>query len=96
MLATVREDGSVGIAGDPDHPANYGRLCSKGSALGETLSLEDRLLYPEIGGKRSDWDGALTLVAEKFSAAIREHGPDSVAFYVSGQILTKTITSPTS
>lgn len=89
VLATVREDGSVGIAGDPDHPANYGRLCSKGSALGETLSLEDRLLYPEIGGKRSDWDGALTLVAEKFSAAIREHGPDSVAFYVSGQILTE-------
>ncbi len=89
VLATLKEDGSVGIAGDPDHPANYGRLCSKGSSLGETLSLDDRLLYPEIDGKRSDWGSALSLVARKFSEAIRDHGPDSVAFYVSGQILTE-------
>jgi len=89
VLATVKQDGSVAIAGDPDHPANFGRLCSKGSALGETLSLDDRLLQPEIGGREASWDTALDLVAEKFSDAIREHGPDSVAFYVSGQILTE-------
>jgi assimilatory nitrate reductase catalytic subunit len=89
VLATKREDGTVAIAGDPDHPANFGRLCSKGSALGETLSLDDRLLYPEIEGRRSDWDAALDLVAGKFRDAIAEHGPDSVAFYVSGQILTE-------
>ncbi|CTQ51768.1 Nitrate reductase [Roseibium album] len=89
VLATPQPDGSVSIKGDPDHPSNFGRLCSKGSALGETLSLDDRLLYPEIGGKRSNWDSALDLVAEKFSDAIQEHGPDSVAFYVSGQILTE-------
>ncbi|POF31602.1 nitrate reductase [Roseibium marinum] len=89
VLATRREDGTVTVAGDPHHPANFGRLCSKGSALGETLSLDDRLLYPEIAGKRSDWDTALDLVAGKFTEAIRDHGPDSVAFYVSGQILTE-------
>ncbi|WP_269581541.1 nitrate reductase [Roseibium sp. Sym1] len=89
VLATRHDDGSVSVAGDPDHPSNFGRLCSKGSALGETLSLDDRLLYPQISARRSTWDEALDLVAEKFSSAIRDHGPDSVAFYVSGQILTE-------
>jgi assimilatory nitrate reductase catalytic subunit len=82
-------DGRVVIAGDPEHPANFGRLCSKGTALGETLSLEDRLLYPEIHGNRASWDDALDLVASKFKAALRDHGPDSVALYVSGQLLTE-------
>lgn len=77
------------IKGDPDHPANYGRLCSKGSALGETIDLEGRLLAPKIAGQNADWDSALDLVATKFSDAIRDHGPDSVAFYVSGQLLTE-------
>ena len=89
VLATPQPDGSVAIAGDPDHPANFGRLCSKGSALGETLSLEGRLLYPEIEGKRSSWDDALDLVATRFRQAIAEHGPDSVAIYGSGQLLTE-------
>ncbi len=77
------------IKGDPDHPANYGRLCSKGSALGETIDLDGRLLHPKIGGQRASWDEALDLVAEKFSEAIAEYGPDSVAFYASGQLLTE-------
>ena len=81
------QDGS--IKGDPDHPANFGRLCSKGSALGETVDLEGRLLHPMVHGKQADWDSALDLVAGQFSRAIREHGPDSVAFYVSGQLLTE-------
>ena len=85
----MRPDGSVGIAGDPDHPANFGRLCSKGSALGETVGLDGRLLYPEVGGRRAGWDEALDLVASRFGDAIRRHGPDSVAFYVSGQLLTE-------
>ena len=77
------------IQGDPEHPANYGRLCSKGSALGETIDLDGRLLAPQNGGRRASWDDALDLVAERFSQAIAEHGPDSVAFYVSGQLLTE-------
>ncbi len=89
VLATPQADGSVAIAGDPDHPANFGRLCSKGSALGETLSLEGRLLHPEIGGERAGWDETLDLVARRFAEAIAEHGPQSVAIYGSGQLLTE-------
>ena len=77
------------VRGDKDHPANFGRLCSKGSALGETVDLDDRLLYPEVDGQRTTWDTALDLVASRFSETIAEHGPDSVAFYVSGQLLTE-------
>lgn len=88
VLADVSADG-VTVHGDPDHPANFGRLCSKGAALEETIGLEDRLLFPEVDGVRSSWDAALELVASRFSDTIREHGPDSVAFYVSGQLLTE-------
>ncbi len=77
------------IKGDRAHPANFGRLCSKGSALGETIGLEGRLLFPQIGGERASWDAALDLVAHEFRAAVDQHGPDSVAFYVSGQLLTE-------
>ncbi len=89
VLVTPKPNGSVAIAGDPEHPANFGRLCSKGSALGETLSLDDRLLHPLIDGKRAGWDEALNLVAGRFAETIAQQGPDSVAFYVSGQILTE-------
>ncbi|OUR75373.1 nitrate reductase [Alphaproteobacteria bacterium 46_93_T64] len=89
VLATPLADGSVDIKGDPDHPANFGRLCSKGSALGETLDLSGRLLHPEVYGNRVDWDIALDLVATKFKETIKEHGKESVAFYVSGQLLTE-------
>ncbi|WP_457301390.1 molybdopterin-dependent oxidoreductase, partial [Phyllobacterium sp. P5_D12] len=89
VLATREESGAVRIKGDPLHPANFGRLCSKGSALGETLDLEGRLLEPQIGGQPASWDTALDLVASRFTETISEHGPDSVAFYVSGQLLTE-------
>ena len=77
------------IKGDPDHPTNFGRLCSKGSALGETIDLDGRLLTPMIDSNEADWDSALQRVADEFTSAINEHGPDSVAFYVSGQLLTE-------
>ena len=89
VIARVDDDGAVSVKGDPEHPANFGRLCSKGSALAETLDLDGRLLHPEIGGRRAGWSEALDLVAERFSHSIANHGPDSVAFYVSGQLLTE-------
>ncbi|RWE22983.1 MAG: nitrate reductase, partial [Mesorhizobium sp.] len=89
VLAKVAADGEVSVRGDPDHPANFGRLCSKGSALAETIGLDGRLLYPEIEGHRVGWDEALDRVASTFSRTIAEHGPDAVAFYVSGQLLTE-------
>jgi len=89
VVATPQADGSVAIKGDERHPANFGRLCSKGSALGETLSLDDRLLHPEIGGARASWNEALDLVADRFAETIAAHGPEAVAFYGSGQLLTE-------
>jgi assimilatory nitrate reductase catalytic subunit len=81
--------GAVDVKGDPDHPANFGRTCSKGSALGETLRPDGRLLHPMIGGRQVGWDAALDRVAAVFSDTIAQYGPDSVAFYVSGQLLTE-------
>jgi assimilatory nitrate reductase catalytic subunit len=89
IIATPTGDRSATIQGDPDHPANHGRLCSKGTHLGETIGLEGRFLYPEIHGQQVDWNTALTHVADRFAATIAEHGPESVAFYVSGQLLTE-------
>jgi assimilatory nitrate reductase catalytic subunit len=77
------------IKGDPAHPANRGRLCSKGSALAETLDDSERLLHPMVEGTRASWEAALNLVAMRFRETIAAHGPDSVAFYVSGQCLTE-------
>ncbi len=87
----LRPDGQSGldVRGDPDHPANKGRLCSKGTALGETVGLGERLLAPQVDGMQTDWNSALDLVADRFTRTIAEHGPDSVAFYVSGQLLTE-------
>jgi assimilatory nitrate reductase catalytic subunit len=81
--------GQVTLGGDPHHPANFGRLCSKGAALPETLGVEGRLLFPEIQGRRVSWSTALKAVADGFSKTLRAHGPNSVAFYVSGQLLTE-------
>ncbi|HWK40813.1 MAG TPA: molybdopterin-dependent oxidoreductase [Croceibacterium sp.] len=93
IRATVTGDRAVRIEGDPEHPANHGRLCSKGTHLGETVGLEGRLLHPMIGrgakGRRASWDKALDLVAKRFRDTIARHGPESVAFYVSGQLLTE-------
>jgi assimilatory nitrate reductase catalytic subunit len=93
VLATPDDKGGAAIAGDPDHPANLGRLCSKGSALGETLSLDDRLLYPMIRCKgvleRVAWSDALDHVAHRLQHIIARDGADSVAFYLSGQMLTE-------
>src|SRR5215208_2943996 len=80
---------AAAIEGDPEHPSNFGRLCSKGSALGETLGLDGRLLHPMIDGRRASWDAALAVAAEGFTRIAAEHGPDAVAFYLSGQLLTE-------
>ena len=89
VLATPDGQGGVGIAGDPEHPANFGRLCSKGSALGETVDLQDRLLKPTVDGRAASWEGALGTVAGGLKRIAERHGPDSIAFYLSGQLLTE-------
>jgi assimilatory nitrate reductase catalytic subunit len=94
VLATPDGGSGAAIAGDPEHPANFGRLCSKGSALGETLGLEQRLLYPMMRSgsgtmERVAWSDALDHVAHRFAHIIARDGPDAVAFYLSGQLLTE-------
>ena len=94
VLAAPDGRGGAAISGDPDHPANFGRLCSKGSALGETLGLEDRLLYPMIRCDKGTmepiaWSDALDHVASRFIHIIRRDGPGAVAVYLSGQLLTE-------
>lgn len=89
----------TGVRGDPSHPANFGRLCTKGSTLHLTASspitLQTRLLQPLRRAQRSDapqpllWDAALGLATEKFADIIQRHGPNAVGFYVSGQLLTE-------
>ncbi|MDD5124832.1 molybdopterin-dependent oxidoreductase, partial [Methylovulum sp.] len=79
----------VQIKGDKTHPANFGRLCSKGSALGETVELQGRLLEPHIHGQATSWEDALDLVANTLLDTMAKHGKDSVAIYGSGQLLTE-------
>ncbi|MEQ5835141.1 molybdopterin-dependent oxidoreductase [Marinobacter sp. NFXS9] len=77
------------VQGDTTHPANYGRLCVKGSSLHETLGDSGRLLHPRVRGRRTDWSQAVQSVAGAIREAVAQHGPGSVGFYLSGQLLTE-------
>ena len=88
------------LSGDKSHPANFGRLCVKGSALGstltstaigqnDTLNNSNRLLNPSINGQDCDWPTAINSIATALSKTIADHGPGSVAMYLSGQLLTE-------
>ncbi len=85
----------INVRGDPDHPANFGRLCSKGASLHLTTQRTGRALVPELRTSRAEsrvpvsWDTALDTAAERFAAIIKAHGPDAIAFYISGQLLTE-------
>ena len=94
------EAGAItGVRGDPDHPANFGRLCSKGSTLHLTatraVTLQTRLLRPQHRPERGGapqpiaWEAALDLAADRFAETIARHGADAVGFYISGQLLTE-------
>ena len=85
----------TGVRGDPEHPANFGRLCTKGATLHLTSGTAGRALHPELRTSReaprlrTSWNTALDTAADRFADIIREHGPDAVAFYISGQLLTE-------
>ena len=93
----IEHDGAriSGVRGDPDHPANFGRLCTKGATLHETMRLTGRALEPGLRAARDlprravSWDTALDHAAARFADVIERHGPQAVAFYVSGQLLTE-------
>lgn len=95
VVITSEADRIVAVRGDEQHPANHGRLCTKGSTLHLSALAGGRAAYPELRTARErlrarvSWDDALNHAAERFSQIIRTHGPDAVAFYVSGQLLTE-------
>jgi len=90
ISATVdQEKHQLVIHGDEMHPSNFGRLCSKGSALADTIELKSRLLEPSVYGHDCSWSEALDMVADSFLSIIKKHGPDAVAIYGSGQLLTE-------
>ena len=89
VTASPGVGGSWKIEGDPKHPANFGKLCAKGNALAATLGTEGRLLHPEIASRRASWDQALDLIANRFQEIAQKHGNESIAFYLSGQLLTE-------
>ena len=100
VLASIDEVGTVSVTGDPDHPANFGKLCSKGSALAQTLGSRRRLTEPYYQNKLAsmgqhqpieptDWDSVLDGIATRLNETITNHGRDSIMFYVSGQLLTE-------
>ncbi|UQB41490.1 nitrate reductase [Thiomicrospira microaerophila] len=89
LMKPKAEGESWQALGDASHPANFGKLCVKGSALGETLDLTGRLLEPKINGEAVSVEQACQAVADGLSRVIEQHGPDAVAFYVSGQLLTE-------
>ena len=93
----IRSESGIiaGVRGDPEHPANFGRLCTKGATLHLSSQASGRLLYPALRRSRCEttervnWDEALDTAAERFAGIIREHGPEAVAFYISGQLMTE-------
>lgn len=97
----IESDGQriTGVRGDPEHPANYGRLCTKGSTLhlssDPVLAQQTRLLQPMQRLQRGatpepiSWDSAIELVATRMADIVRQHGPDAVGIYGSGQLLTE-------
>ena len=101
IVAAVDRQGGATISGDPAHPANFGRLCSKGSALGETLSLDQRLLHPmfrQADGSlaRTGWDTALAKVANGLRTIVDRDGPNAIAFICPASCSLRITTSPTS
>lgn len=96
VVAQRNDSGTVSVRGDENHPANFGRLCVKGAALGETTGHDGRLLYPEVNGERASWETALDAAASRLGDIIDKHGPQAVAFTSPGSYSPRITTPPTS
>ena len=99
VIIESQDNQITGVRGDPLHPANFGRLCTKGSTLHLTataqVTFQTRLLQPKYRENRAlapanvTWDAAMNIATDKFAQVIQDHGPDAVGFYLSGQLLTE-------
>lgn len=97
----IEHDGQqiTGVRGDPEHPANFGRLCTKGTNLHLTASpvvlQHQRLREPFKRATRGaapqalTWDDANREIADRLLAIRATHGPEAIGLYISGQLLTE-------
>ncbi|MGW6534492.1 molybdopterin-dependent oxidoreductase [Streptomyces sp. NPDC055051] len=98
IVLDIERDGTTGrrravkATGDKAHPANSGRLCTKGATSADMMAAPGRaamaLVRAERGGApvETDVDAAVAEVAGRLRAILDEHGPDALSFYVSGQM----------
>ncbi len=95
VILETRSGKVIKTKGDPDHPANRGKLCTKGMTLHKTIHTQDRLTRPLMRKTPSDsllpvsWDTALNRIAQTFRSLIGRYGSRSIAFYISGQLMTE-------
>ncbi|WP_420036549.1 molybdopterin-dependent oxidoreductase [Streptomyces sp. cg28] len=79
-------------SGDKEHPANRGRLCTKGATTADLLAAPGRLTTALVRPARdaapepAAVDAAVRETARRLRAIVDAHGPDALAFYVSGQM----------
>ncbi len=92
---TVRDNKIVRVQGDPNHPANAGKLCIKGATLDQVLDTPNRLTHALQRRHRAaelapvPLDHALQAAADRLHEILVRHGPGAIAFYVSGQLTTE-------
>ena len=89
VKASISDDQIIAVSGDDSHPANLGKLCVKGTSLNETMGDSGRLTHPLIDGKQVEWTTAIETVASRLNSILKQHGPEAIAFYLSGQLLTE-------
>lgn len=89
VKTSISDNQIIAVSGDDAHPANYGKLCVKGTSLHETMGQDGRLRHPLINGQQVEWAAAIDTVANKLRSTLEQYGPQAIAFYLSGQLLTE-------
>lgn len=92
MQLHVTDNRVVKVSGNSSHPANFGKLCTKGltcaSAIDAPGRLDSAFIRPDRDRppERIDLGVAITHSAKRIREIVDRHGPDAMAFYVSGQM----------
>lgn len=95
LLVGISDNRIQRIRGDAAHPANYGLLCAKGALLNQILDAPGRLLHPQarvsLDGpfRKTTWEESFATIRRAFQRVLKKEGPDAIAFYISGQLLTE-------
>jgi anaerobic selenocysteine-containing dehydrogenase len=94
LLAATDSTGAMSVRGDPDHPANRGKICLKGATVGLTVNVPNRLRYcmvaePSGRMRATPVEGAIRQVAARLDGILQKYGPGAIGFYLSGQLTTE-------